>query len=160
LRKIAVFVDVQNVYYTVKQAYGAQFDYSAFWRELSSLGEIILATAYAIDRNDPKQQRIQQILRDIGFTVKLKPYLQRHDGSTKGDWDVGIAIDVLEQSVDVDTVVLVSGDGDFDLLMDKLRERGKHAVVYGVQELSALSLVRAASEFRAIDRKLLLLDKA
>jgi len=96
MNKIAVFVDVQNIYYTTKQAYSRSFDYREFWRKLSVLGEIVIANAYAIDSNDDGQRRFQTALRSIGFDVKLKPFIQRQDGSAKGDWDVGITIDVLE----------------------------------------------------------------
>ena len=63
-----------------------------------------------------------RMLKHIGFTVKLKPYIQRSDGSAKGDWDVGIAIDVMEMAREVDTVILLSGDGDFDLLLEKVKK--------------------------------------
>lgn len=157
MSRLAVFVDVQNIYYTVRQAYGRHFDYTAFWAELKSLGEIISAFAYAVDRGDARQQQFQQILRDIGFEVKLKPFIQRRDGSAKGDWDVGITIDVLEKAPRVDTIVLASGDGDFDLLLNKVRRDFQvQAVVYGVPTLTSDLLVRAANEFRPIDRTLLL----
>ena len=54
-------------------------------------------------------------------------------------------------------MVLVSGDGDFDLLVDKLRvDKGKHVDVYGVAPLTADSLARAASRFVPIEGDLLL----
>ena len=118
---IAVFADVQNIYYTTRQAYGRQFDYRKLWQRISSEGEIISANAYAIHRGDEKQLKFQNALRKIGFTVKLKPFIQRIDGSAKGDWDVGITIDVMEAAKDVDTIVLLSGDGDFDLLLKKIQ---------------------------------------
>jgi uncharacterized LabA/DUF88 family protein len=155
--RIALFVDVQNIYYTTRQAFGGQFNYRKLWQLIGAQGEIVAATAYAIHRDDDKQLKFQDALRHIGFTVKLKPYIQRSDGSAKGDWDVGIAIDVLDTAADVDTVVLLSGDGDFDLLLEKIR--GDYAVsaeVYGVEELTANSLIRAASVFHAIDESLLL----
>ena len=56
-----------------------------------------------------------------------------------------------------DVVVLVSGDGDFDLLASKVRdEKGKRVEVYGVATLTANSLKIAASEFIPIDKSLLL----
>lgn len=157
MKKIAIFVDVQNIYYTTRDAYGRQFNYRELWQQLSTQGEIIAATAYAIDRNDDKQLKFQQALKHIGFTVKLKPYIQRSDGSAKGDWDVGITIDVLEAARDVDIVVLLSGDGDFDLLLEKIKNDYKViAEVYGVPELTADSLIRAASRFHPIKEDLLL----
>ena len=157
MKKIAIFVDVQNIYYTTRQAYGRQFDYRKLMKRIRTEGEIVSATAYAIHRNDEKQRKFQNALKQMGFTVKLKPYIQRSDGSAKGDWDVGIAIDVLEAAKDVDTVVLLSGDGDFDLLLEKIKK--DYAIsteVYGVPALTANSLIEAANIYHPIDEDLLL----
>lgn len=157
MKKIAVFADVQNLYYTVRQAYGCHFNYAALWADISKQGEIVEAYAYAIDRGDSKQQQFQQILRNLGFTVKLKPYIQRSDGSAKGDWDVGITIDVLDAAPRVDEVVLASGDGDFAILLDKIRASyGVEAVAYGVPGLTAQALMRAASRYVPVEGSLLL----
>ncbi len=157
MKKIAIFVDVQNIYYTTRQAYGRQFDYRKLVKRIETEGEIVSATAYAIHRNDEKQLKFQNALKQMGFTVKLKPYIQRSDGSAKGDWDVGIAIDVLEAAKDVDTVVLLSGDGDFDLLLDKIKkDYAIRTEVYGVEALTANSLIESASLYHRIDETLLL----
>jgi len=157
MKTIAVFVDVQNIYYTTRQAYGRQFDYRKLWQRISAEGEIVAATAYAIHRGLDKQLKFQNALKQIGFSIKLKPYIQRSDGSAKGDWDVGIAIDVMQLAKQVDTVVLLSGDGDFDLLLAKIRkDYAVSAEVYGVPALTADSLIEAASVFHPIEDDLLL----
>ena len=157
MKKVAIFVDVQNVYYTTRQTFKRNFDYNKFWEVATANRHVIKAVAYAIDRDDKKQKEFQNILRAIGFEVKLKPFIQRSDGSSKGDWDVGITIDALEYSEDADIVVLVSGDGDFDLLVDKLRvDKGKWVEVYGVAKLTSASLVNAASKFTPVENELLL----
>ena len=157
MKRIAVFADVQNIYYTTRQAYGRQFNYRKLWQRISSEGEIISAIAYATHRGDEKQLKFQDALKHIGFTVKLKPYIQRSDGSAKGDWDVGITIDVLEAAKDVDKIVLLSGDGDFDLLLKKvIKDYGVSAEVYGVPALTAKSLVDSASTYHPIEEDLLL----
>jgi len=157
VKNIAVFVDVQNIYYTTRQAYGRQFNYRKLWQRISSEGEIVSATAYAIHRGDNKQLQFQNALKHIGFTVKLKPYIQRSDGSAKGDWDVGITIDVMEMGKSVDTVILLSGDGDFDLLLKKIQtDYGVSTEVYGVPALTANSLIDAASIYHRIEGDLLL----
>jgi uncharacterized LabA/DUF88 family protein len=157
VKRIAIFVDVQNIYYTTRQAYGRQFNYRNLWQRISSEGEIISATAYAIHRGDDKQLKFQNALKQIGFAVKLKPYIQRSDGSAKGDWDVGITIDVMEAAKEVDTVVLLSGDGDFDLLLKKIRkDYGVSAEVFGVPALTANSLIDSASIYHPIEEDLLL----
>lgn len=157
MNKIAIFVDVQNIYYTTRQAFGRQFNYRRFWEKVTNGKNVVAAFAYAIERNDAKQKGFQQILRDIGFEVKLKNFIQREDGSAKGDWDVGITLDMVEQAERVDQVVLASGDGDFDLALDRIRVRYQVPTeVYGVQALTAGSLVRAATRFTPIEKDLLL----
>ena len=156
MKKIAIFVDVQNIYYTTRDTYGRQFNYREFWKRISTQGDIVVANAYAIHRGDEKQQKFQDALKHIGFTVKLKPYIQRSDGSAKGDWDVGITIDVMQVAKDVDTVILLSGDGDFDLLLKKISmDYAVTTEVYGVPALTANSLIDAASVYDRIDKDLL-----
>jgi len=157
LKKVALFVDIQNIYYTTRQAYGRQFNYRELWQRISAQGEIIVACAYATDRGDKQQLKFQNVLKHIGFTVKLKPFIQRSDGSAKGDWDVGITIDVLDAAKKVDVVVLLSGDGDFDLLLEKIKQDySVSAQVYGVPTLTANSLIYSASEYHRIEEDLLL----
>lgn len=157
MKTVSIFVDVQNIYYTTKHSHGRNFDYNKFWAFATEGREVKAAFAYAIDRGDEKQKQFQNILRAIGFKVKLKPYLQRSDGSSKGDWDVGITIDMLEYGEKSDVIVLASGDGDFDMLVSKIRSKFEVAVeVYGVRELTSSSLVNAATLYHPIDESLLI----
>jgi len=157
MKKIAIFADVQNIYYTTRQAYQRQFNYRRLWQRVGKQGEIVEAVAYAIDRGDSRQQAFQSALRDIGFEVKLKPFIQRMDGSAKGDWDVGITIDIMESAKNVDTVILLSGDGDFDLLMQHVKNKqGAVTEIYGVPDLTAKSLSDSVDHFHAIGEGLLI----
>ena len=157
MNKIAVFADIQNIYYTTREAYQRQFNYRMLWQTIAKQGDIVIAYAYAIDRNDDKQKKFQSTLEKIGFQIKLKPYIQRSDGSAKGDWDVGIAIDVMDCAKDVDTVILLSGDGDFDLLLERVNTNySVNTEVYGVPTLTANSLINACSVFHPIEDSLLL----
>lgn len=155
--KVSIFVDVQNIYYTTRQTYRCNFDFNAFWAQTTENRQVLKAVAYAIDRGDEKQRQFQNILRAIGFEVKLKPYIQRQDGSAKGDWDVGIAVDVMEHAAAADVVVMATGDGDFDILIDRVREGFNTPVeVYGVEPLTARSLINSATKFIPINDRLLL----
>ncbi|SUI77163.1 LabA-like NYN domain-containing protein [Shewanella morhuae] len=157
MKRIALFVDVQNIYYTCREAYGRQFNYRKLWQHLGYEGDIVLAVAYAIHKGDDGQLKFQDALKHIGFEVKLKPFIQRSDGSAKGDWDVGITIDIMEAAGEVDSVILLSGDGDFDLLLQKIHQKyGIETQVYGVPALTAKSLRDSASQFHPIDAALLL----
>ena len=155
--RVAVFADVQNVYYTVKQQYDCHFDYGFFLKEVTAGRNLVKAIAYAVDKGDRRQAQFQQILAKIGFEVKLKPYIQRADGSSKGDWDVGIALEMLDYADRVDTVILASGDGDYALAIDKLINEFEVCVeVYGVPELTANRLIESATRFVPIQGGLLL----
>jgi uncharacterized LabA/DUF88 family protein len=157
LEKIGIFVDVQNIYYTCRQTYQGNFDYNKFWAEVTRDREVVCAYAYATDRGDQKQAQFQNILRAIGFNVQLKGVLKRRDGTVKADWDVGIALDVFEYAQQCDTIVLASGDGDFGILLDRIRERFRtQSEVYGVRALTSNQLIGPATKFIPIDEKLLL----
>ena len=157
MKKVAIFVDVQNIYYTTRQQFSCNFDYNKFWKLVTYNREVVGAFAYTIKRGDRKQIEFQNILRGIGFEVKLKPYISRSDGSSKGDWDVGITIDILEYANKSDIIVLASGDGDFDILIEKIRAtHNNETEIYGVSNLTASSLKTATSVFFPIDNELLL----
>lgn len=154
--KIAIFADVQNIYYTCRQGFNRQFNYRALWQQISQRGHISHAYAYAIQRHDDKQIKFQDALKNLGFEVKLKPFIQRSDGSAKGDWDVGITIDIMETAPLVDVVILLSGDGDFAILLHKICD--KYAVqteVYGVKSLTANALINACQQYHEINDSLL-----
>ena len=155
--RIGVFVDVQNIYYTTRDAFGRSFNYRALWKILLSKGDIVLANAYAIDRNDESQKIFQNALRHIGFSIQLKPYIQRSDGSSKGDWDVGITIDILQNSPSLDRIFLLSGDGDFDLLVKTVQTNHSVPVeAFGVAALTADSLKQVVSCFHPITESMLI----
>jgi uncharacterized LabA/DUF88 family protein len=155
--RIGIFVDVQNIYYTCREAYGRNFDYNKFWAVATQDCELVTAVAYATDSGDEKQGQFQNILRSIGFTVKLKPVRKRLDGTSKADWDVGIALDIYEAAADCDRVILLSGDGDFGILLERIRERfSTQSIVYGVPSLTSDLLRAAATSFVAIDNSLLI----
>lgn len=148
---------MQNIYYTCRQAHGRNFDYNRFWATVNANRQVVCANAYATDRGDPKQGEFQAILRAIGFDVKLKPMMQRLDGTAKADWDVGMALDIYEAAEQCDTIVLASGDGDFDSALLRIRQRfGTASEVYGVRELTSKRLIDAADHFIAIGDDLLL----
>lgn len=151
MHKTAIFVDVQNIYYTTKETYHRSFNYREFWRACALQNDIVSATAYAIDSGDLGQQKFQSALRHIGFKIKLKPYIQRSDGSAKGDWDVGITVDIMEKSREVDKIILLSGDGDFDILLSHISQFQQVITeVHSVAKLTAKSLIDSCDTYTEI----------
>jgi uncharacterized LabA/DUF88 family protein len=157
VKNVVLLIDVQNLYYTARHTYGRHIDYNALWAMATRGRRVTKALAYAIDRGDPRQRQFQNILRGIGFEVRLKPFIQRADGSAKGDWDVGITLDAVRYASAADVVVLASGDGDFAMLAEALREEhGVEVEVYGVPALTAGALMRSATRFVPIEGSLLM----
>lgn len=157
MEKIAILVDVQNIYYTTKATFNKGFDYNAFWALATENKQIVMANAYAIVTQDQKQRQFHHILRGIGFEVKLKPFITRRDGSAKADWDVGITLDAYEVASSVDKVILLSGDGDFELLVSRIQQRFKVSVdVYSVDALTSQGLKSTCDRYVAINQALLM----
>ena len=157
MKKVSIFVDVQNIYYTTKQQFNSNFDYNKFWKLVTREREVVTAIAYTTNKGDPKQIQFQNILRGIGFEVKLKQFITRSDGSSKGDWDVGITIDIMEYANKSDIIVLASGDGDFDILIKKIRTLYNiNTEIYGVSNLTANSLKNVTTHFFPINDGLIL----
>ena len=157
MERVSIFVDIQNIYYTTKQCFNSHFDYNYFWRKITNNRDVIFATAYAIESNVPKQRQFHHILRGIGFDVKLKPFIKRADNTAKGDWDVGITIDVMDYAKKSDIIVLASGDGDFHILIDEIKNRyDLSAEIYGVKPLTSNFLINSASIFQPINEKFLI----
>lgn len=147
MKRLGIFVDVQNIYYTCRQHHQASFDYRALWSFLQQRGDINVANAYAIARRDDQQIKFQDALRHIGFNVKLKPYIQRSDGTAKGDWDVGITIDIIDQAPTLDEIILLSGDGDFGMLLEHVKRKYSiQTAVVSVPTLTARSLLEHTDE--------------
>ena len=153
----AIFVDVQNIYYTCKQTFQQSFNYRQLYTQLAAKYDLVVANAYAIDSNNDGQHKFQTALRSMGFNVKLKPYIQRQDGTSKGDWDVGITIDIMDAAPSVEHVFLMSGDGDFDCLMQRIKQH-EHITthVISTEPLTALSLINSVDDYIPIAPEMLL----
>jgi len=155
--RVAIFADVLNIYYTVYEKDHSHFDDTAFFKKATSGRQLLKAIAYATDRADDRRLRFQNILRKIGFDVRLTPFVQRADGSAKGDWGVAGTLDIVAYADRTDVLVLAPGDGDFTPVVGRLL--GEHSIAvdfYGVPGLTASSLVRAATSFTPIDGSLLM----
>lgn len=156
-KKIGIFVDVQNIYYTVMQVYQSHFDYNHLIKKIRTQGKIVVANAYATNKNDQNQSKFQKLLAHFGYRLKLIDYLIRADGSSKADWDMGIAMDMIQNSPSLDRIVLATGDGDFAEVVKYVKSKSPLSVhVYGVPGLTANKLIQAADEYFPIDSEYLL----
>ena len=120
-QRVGVFVDVQNLYYSARNLYKSKINFKELLKEAVAGRKLIRAIAYSIRAGEKDEDSFYKALEEIGFEVKAKQLQIFYGGNKKGDWDVGIAMDAIELAHRLDTIVLISGDGDFIPLVQHLR---------------------------------------
>ena len=123
-QRIGVFVDVQNMYYSAKHLYSSKANFRTILKEAISGRKLIRALAYVIRADVKDENTFYDALEEMGFEVKAKDLQVFYGGAKKGDWDVGIAMDVMRLAPKLDTIVLISGDGDFSDLLEHVKSLG------------------------------------
>ena len=116
-------------------------------------GDESAALAYNVETAWGDKKAFNEMLRGLGYEIRSKELVVRADGSRKGDWDVGIAADIIERLDKLDVVVLGSGDGDFLPIVRKAKERGLTVEVYAFPN-TAVALKEEA-DYYPIDESLL-----
>lgn len=149
--RVGMFVDVQNLYYCAKNLYQAFPNYKALLSEAVSDRQLVCAFAYVVSANIPKQEDFFEALRSSGIEVKQKDLQIFPGGIKKGNWDVGIAVDILRYMDRVDVVVLASGDGDFTELLDFLKNQGVKTEVMSFGRTTSKRLIEEADRFIDLD---------
>lgn len=155
-QRIGIFVDVQNMFYSAKHQHSARLNFAKLRDWAVSGRQLIRAVAYVVCSPEVDQSAFFSMLRTNGFEVKSKDLRVRPDGSAKGDWDMGIAIDTLALAGHLDVVCLVSGDGDFVDLVNMLKAQGVRVEIYSFRPSTAEELIQVADEFFEIGPNLLL----
>ncbi len=156
--RVGVFIDVQNVYYGARRLKG-KLDFDALLQTAVRDRRLIQATAYLVESEEIDQSQFIARLEERAIRVRRKPLKVRADGSMKGDWDIELALDVLDAAPDLDVVVLVSGDGDFTSLAKRVKALGPRIEVIAFPRTTAKSLLEAADHFEPLDAKFMIHDR-
>ena len=120
-QRVGVFVDVQNLYYSAKNLYKAKVNFATILNGAVAGRKLVRAIAYGIKADIKEEKKFHDALEKIGYELKTKDLQTFPGGAKKGDWDIGIAMDTIELATKLDTIILVSGDGDFVPLVQHLR---------------------------------------
>lgn len=124
-QRVGVFVDVQNLYYSARNLYNGRVKFNEVLAEAVGDRKLIRAIAYVVKADMPEEHTFFEALGKAGFEVKVKELQTFAGGHQKGDWDVGIAMDIIKAMNKLDVVVLCSGDGDFVPLLEYLQMTGQ-----------------------------------
>ena len=157
--RVGIFVDVQNIFYAAKP-FNARLDFEKLLELSVGKRRLIRAIAYVVQSPDVDQSNFISMLQQKSYEVKRKDLRQRSDGSAKGDWDMGMAIDIMRFVDKLDVVVLVSGDGDFVPLVDLVKTLGPRVEVISFTYNTARDLINSADEHIPIEEALLLRNSA
>ena len=151
-QRVGVFVDVQNMYYSARNLYKAKVNFKAVLQEAVRGRSLIRAISYVIQAQELKEKSFFDALESIGFEIKAKELQVFYGGMKKGDWDIGIAMDCIELAPKLDTVILVSGDGDFKELIEHLQKAmGCRVEVIAFGRSASSKLKETADQFIDLD---------
>ena len=146
-QRVAIFVDVQNMFYAAKHLYGSKLNFARLQDYVARDRPLVRSIAYVVQTPEIDQSNFLAMLRSNGYEIRSKDLKQRPDGSAKGDWDMGLALDALAMAERLDVIAIVSGDGDFVDLVNLLKARGVRVEVYSFPYSTAEELRSAATEF-------------
>lgn len=146
-QRVGVFVDIQNMYYSARAIYGQKVNFKAILEQAVAGRQLVRAIAYGITTEEAHEGDFHEALAGQGFEVKTKPLQTFVGGQKKGDWDIGMAMDILRLEPKIDVAVLVCGDGDFIPLIEFSKERGLRMEVISFRESTSSALIASADSF-------------
>ncbi len=147
-QRVGVFIDTQNLYHSAKHLYKARVNFGAILEEAVGGRVLVRAIAYVISTESGEEKNFFEALTKMGIETKVKDLQIFADGAKKADWDVGLAIDAVKLAPKLDTVVIVSGDGDFVPLIEYLDiHEGCQVEVISFGKSSSAKLKEAAHAF-------------
>ncbi len=154
MEKVAVFVDGANLYHSIKSYYKGVLDYGVLLTAAVDGRKLLRATFYIVEKQEADEasgaRSFVYNLNRFGYKVRSKPLVVHEtlsaDGervvSHKGDWDMGIVVDMMRLADRADTYVLVSGDGDYVEAVEYLQsEKGLRIEVISAGQCTSQALL-------------------
>ena len=146
-QRVAVFIDVQNMYHSARNLYSARVSFREVVKAAVAGRHLIRSFAYVVRTKTGEEKPFFEALEKEGIEMRVKDLQEFYGGAKKADWDVGMAIDAVRTADIVDTIVLVSGDGDFIPLLDYLKGRGRRVEVIAFGRTTSQRIKEAADDF-------------
>ena len=151
-QRVGVLIDVQNLYHSAKNLYGARVNFGEILNLAVSDRNLIRAFAYVVRTKTGEERPFFNALKKLGIETRVRDLQEFYGGMKKADWDVGIVIDAIRLAPSVDVLVLVSGDGDFVSLVEYLKNQGKRVEVIAFGKSASSKLKEVADEFINLDK--------
>lgn len=152
-QRVAIFMDTQNLYHSAKSNYRANVNYEELIRVAVNGRKLIRAFAYVIRSEEYTEEKFFDALTDIGIETRVKDLQVFHTGAKKGDWDVGIAVDMIRLTEKVDVIVLGSGDGDFLEVVRYCQSRGVRVELMAFEKTTNAKILEVVDHFTDLGDK-------
>lgn len=146
-QRVAVLIDVQNLYHSAKNLYSARVNFREILKLAVSNRSLIRVFAYVVRTKSGEEKPFFDALIKLGIETKVRDLQEFYGGLKKADWDVGITVDAIRIAPSVDTIILVSGDGDFLQLIEYLKNQGKRVEVIAFGRSASGKTKEVADEF-------------
>ncbi|MFA4880342.1 MAG: conserved hypothetical protein (DUF88) [Parcubacteria group bacterium LiPW_72] len=152
-QRVGIFVDVSNMYYSARHIYKRKVNFKEILKAAVAGRKLIRAISYVIKAETESEQGFFDALSNAGFEVKMKDLQVFWGGQKKGDWDVGITVDMVKMGPKLDAMVLVSGDGDFQPLLEYLKSLGHRTELIAFGKSASKKLIEEADDFIDLDKE-------
>lgn len=153
-QRVGVLIDVQNLYHSAKNLYKARVNFKEILKLAISQRSLIRTFAYVVRTKTGEEKPFFEALTKLGIETRVKDLQEFYGGLKKADWDVGIVVDAVRIAPSVDSLILVSGDGDFIPLVEYLKNQGKRVEVIAFGRSASLKLKETADEFLDLEENL------
>ena len=154
VQTVAVFVDGANLYHSIKSYYKGVLDYERLLQAAVAGRRLLRSTFYIVEKEAVEEgagaRSFVYNLNKFGYKVRSK-LLTAHETITsdgertithKGDWDIGIVVDMMRLAAHADAYVLISGDGDYVDAVEYLQsERGIRVEIISAGQCTSQALL-------------------
>jgi uncharacterized LabA/DUF88 family protein len=152
-QRVGIFIDTQNVYHSAKNLYRSKVNFGKVVQDVLAGRKLIRAIAYVISSESGDEQNFFDALTKSGIETKTKDLQVFIGGAKKADWDVGLAVDAIKMSTKLDTIIIISGDGDFVPLVEYLKTNsGCQVEVVAFGKSTSSKLIESADDFIDLDQ--------
>jgi len=155
-QRVGIFIDIQNLYHSAKNIHHARVNYKELIKALIANRQLIRAIGYVVKSEQSAisgEASFFEALEKAGIELRMKDLQIFAGGMKKADWDVGMAVDAIRMANSLDTVILVTGDGDFIPLVEYLKwGLGREVEVAAFGRSASAKLKETADFFIDLDR--------
>ncbi len=148
-QRVYVFIDAANTFYA-QHTLGWKISYEKMMKYFKEeCGEDVKCFIYAAyDENKQSEQKFLDMLDINGYILRTKAIkkirLSADKNKHKGNLDIELAFEMVEFSDNYDTAVLMSGDSDFSVPIDRIKKKGKRIIVMSTRGRISRELLERA----------------